>query len=300
MSDQIQKHRSVLGSAPVISAATVLVLIACAALAPWIAPHDPFDTATINLMNGFSRPLQPNAFTGETFILGTDDQGRDLLSAILSGLRISLFVGLSAVALAAVIGVSLGLIAANAGKRMDSLIMRLADIQLTFPSLLVALLIFGIVRGFTPAQAREATALWVLIAAIGLSEWVQFARVVRAVARVELSMDYVVSAKLSGRSSAAILFAHVLPNTMGPIIVMATINLALAVIAEATLSYLGVGVPPTTPSLGTLIRIGQGFLFSGEWWILFFPAATLLALSLSINSLGDWLRDRLDPRSTIR
>jgi len=280
----------------VVSLVVVVLLIASAVFAPLIAPHDPFDPATLNLMNGFSAPMQPNAFTGEVFWLGTDDQGRDVFSTILYGMRISLFVGFAAVALAMAIGITLGLLAGYLGGWVDTIIMRVADVQLTFPAILVAMLIFGIAKGITPPEYRNEMAIWVLILAIGLSDWVQFARVVRGATMVERGKEYVQAARLIGRSGPAIMLRHILPNVLSPVLVIATISLALAIIAEATLSFLGIGAPPTQPSLGTLIRIGQGFLFSGEWWILFFPAATLLALALSVNLLGDWLRDALNPR----
>ena len=280
----------------VVSFAVTVVLILAAILAPLIAPHDPFDPATLNLMNGFSAPMQPNAFTGEVFWLGTDDQGRDVFSTILYGMRISLFVGFAAVLFAMVLGVLLGLIAGYVGGWTETIIMRVADVQLTFPAILVAMLIFGIAKGFTPVEYRDQMAIWVLIIAIGLSDWVQFARVVRGATLVEKNKEYVQAARLIGRSGTAIMLRHILPNVLSPVLVIATISLALAIIAEATLSFLGVGAPPTQPSLGTLIRIGQGFLFSGEWWILLVPAATLLALALSVNLLGDWLRDALNPR----
>ena len=280
----------------VVSAAVVLTLVAAALLAPWIAPHDPFDPATLDLMNGFTPPGEANAFTGERFVMGTDDQGRDVLSTILHGLRVSLFVGVMAVLLAMGLGVTLGLVAGFVGGWVGSLVMRVADVQLTFPSILVAMLIFGVAKGVTPPSMRDEVAIWVLILAIGLSDWVQFARVVRGATMVEASKDYVAAARLIGRTGPAIMVRHILPNVLGPVLVIATISLALAIIAEATLSFLGVGAPPTQPSLGTLIRIGQDFLFSGEWWILLFPALTLLALALGVNLLGDWLRDALDPR----
>ncbi len=280
-----------------ISASLVVVILVLAAIfAPLIAPYNPFDPATLNLMNGFTPPGTPNAFTQETFLLGTDDQGRDVFSTILYGLRISLFVGAAAVLLAMIIGVVLGLVAAYFGGWIETLIMRVADVQLTFPAILVAMLIFGIAKGFTPPEYRNEMAIYVLIIAIALSDWVQFARVVRGAALVEKNKEYVQAARLIGRGSFPIMFHHILPNVLSPVLVIATISLALAIIAEATLSFLGVGAPPTQPSLGTLIRIGQGFLFSGEWWILFFPACTLLALALSVNLLGDWLRDALNPK----
>jgi peptide/nickel transport system permease protein len=279
-----------------IASLVVFILVGGAIFAPLFTSQNPFDPASLNLMNGFSHPMEPNQFTGESFIFGTDDQGRDVYATILYGMRISLFVGFSAVMFAMVLGVTLGLIAGYTGGRTDTIIMRIADIQLTFPAILVALLIFGIAKGITPPGRRDEVAIWVLIIAIGLSEWVNFARVVRGATMVEKSKEYVDAARLIGRSPFTIMLRHILPNTLSPVLVIATISLALAIIAEATLSFLGVGAPPTQPSLGTLIRIGQGFLFSGEWWILFFPATALLALALSVNLLGDWLRDALNPK----
>jgi len=280
----------------IISFAVVVIMVLAAIFAPLVAPYNPFDPASLNLMNGFSRPMTPNAFTGDTFWLGTDDQGRDVFSTILYGMRISLFVGAAAVLFAMILGITLGLLAGYVGGWTETIIMRIADVQLTFPAILVAMLIFGIAKGVTPVEHRDQMAIWVLIIAIGLSDWVQFARVVRGATLVEKNKEYVQAARLIGRRSPAIMVRHILPNVLSPVLVIATISLALAIIAEATLSFLGVGAPPTQPSLGTLIRIGQGFLFSGEWWILLFPAVTLLALALSVNLLGDWLRDALNPR----
>jgi len=278
--------------------ASSLILFAIAA--PFISPYTPYDPATLNLMNGFSAPLAPNAFTGDVFIFGSDDQGRDILSTILFGMRVSLFVGFSAVFLAMILGVALGLVAAMAGGVIDAIIMRVADIQLSFPSILIAMLIYGIAKGITPPEMRNEVAIWVLILSIGLSDWVQFARVVRGSAMVELQKEYVEAAKLIGVNSVAIAFRHIFPNVVPSVLVIATISLALAIISEATLSFLGVGAPPTQPSLGTLIRIGQGFLFSGEWWIIFFPSLALLLLALSVNLLGDWLRNTLNPNVGIK
>ncbi len=278
--------------------ASSLILFAIAA--PFISPYTPYDPATLNLMNGFSAPLAPNAFTGDVFIFGSDDQGRDILSTILFGMRVSLFVGFSAVFLAMILGVALGLVAAMAGGVIDAIIMRVADIQLSFPSILIAMLIYGIAKGITPPEMRNEVAIWVLILSIGLSDWVQFARVVRGSAMVELQKEYVEAAKLIGVNRVAIAFRHIFPNVVPSVLVIATISLALAIISEATLSFLGVGAPPTQPSLGTLIRIGQGFLFSGEWWIIFFPSLALLLLALSVNLLGDWLRNTLNPNVGIK
>ena len=284
--------------APLVMAAALMttVIVLAAVLAPLIAPHDPFNPATLNLMDGFTPPMTPNAMSGQVYLLGTDNQGRDILSTILYGARISLFVGFSAVLFAMALGIFVGLVAAWRGGWIDSTLMRVADIQLSFPSILIALLIFGVARSLIPVAYREQMAIWVLIVAIGLSDWVQFARVVRGAALVEKSKEYVQAAQAIGVRPSRIVLTHILPNVMGPVLVIATIGLALAIIAEATLSFLGVGVPPTQPSLGTLIRIGQGFLFSGEWWIILFPSLTLLALALSVNLLGDWLRDALNPK----
>lgn len=280
----------------IVAAFIALIIVLGAVLAPWIAPHDPFNSASLNLMDGFTPPGEPNQFTGNTYLMGTDNQGRDIFSTILYGARISLFVGFSAVVFALVLGIGLGLLAGWRGGWVDSLIMRIADVQLSFPSILIALLIFGVARGFIPPSMREEVAIWVLIVSIGLSDWVQYARVVRGAAMVEKSKEYVQAARVIGVHPARIVLRHILPNVMGPVLVIATIGLALAIIAEATLSFLGVGVPPTQPSLGTLIRIGQQYLFSGEWWILLFPSIALLLLALSVNLLGDWLRDALNPR----
>ena len=280
----------------IVASAVVALLIFVAVLAPFVAPTNPFDPTSINLMNGFTPPMEANAFTGDVFLLGTDDQGRDLLSGIIYGLRISLFVGIMSVLLAMGIGVSLGLLAGYVGGWIDNVIMRCADIQMTFPSILIAMLIFGVMRGVIPPDLRDEMAVIVLILAIGLSEWVPFARTVRATTLVEKEKEYVQAARIIGLNRLQIMWRHILPNVLGPVFVISTITLALAIIAEATLSFLGVGAPPTEPSLGTLIRIGQDFLFSGEWWILLFPAMTLLALALSVNLLGDWLKDTLNPR----
>jgi peptide/nickel transport system permease protein len=280
----------------IIGGTLALLLLLAALLAPWIAPYDPFDPGSLNLMDGFTPPGSASPFTGNWFSLGSDNQGRDMLSAILYGSRVSLFVAFAATGFSLLLGVGSGLIAGYVGGLVDAAIMRVADVQLTFPAILVALLIFGIARGLIPPSQQEGTAVWVLIVALGLSNWPSFARTVRSAVLVEKSKDYVASARLIGVHPAAILIRHSLPNVLGPVLVIATIGLALTIIEEATLSYLGVGVPPTQPSLGTLIRIGQQYLFSGEWWILGFPAIALVALALSVNLLGDWLRDALNPR----
>ncbi len=279
-----------------IAAALVTVtLVLAAVLAPWIAPYDPFDLRQLNLLDSH---LPPAWLAGgdPRYLLGTDDQGRDVLSTILHGSRISLGVGVLAVGLAAALGIVLGLIAGYAGGFLDALIMRIADVQLTFPAILIALLIDGTGRALFGEHRNETLEFWVLVLSIGLSFWVQYARTVRGSTLVEKSKDYVLAARLIGIHPAKILFRHVLPNVIGPVLVIATINLALAIITEATLSFLGVGLPPTQPSLGTLIRIGNNFLFAGEWWIAIFPGITLALLVVAINLLGDWLRDALNPR----
>ena len=280
----------------VVATFVALSLILLAVLAPLIAPYNPFNPASLNLMDGFTPPASTGAFTDNYFLMGADNQGRDVLSTIMYGSRVSLFVGVMATLFAMTLGVSLGLIAGYNGGVIDAVIMRVTDIQLSFPAILIALLIFGIARGLIPASQQESMAVWVLILAIGLSNWAQFARTVRGATMVERQKDYVSAARIMGVHPILILLRHVLPNVLGPVLVIGTISLALAIIEEATLSFLGVGVPPTQPSLGTLIRIGQQFLFSGEWWILFFPAVTLIALALSVNLLGDWLRDALNPK----
>ncbi len=280
----------------IVSAFVSIVMILGAILAPLYAPQDPFNPAALNLMEGLTPPGHPNEFTQKSFVFGSDGQGRDMFSAVLYGTQVSLLVGAASVLFSALFGVLLGLIAGYVGGKTESLIMRIADIQLSFPAILIALLVFGVARGIiAPSQQEDAT-LILLILAIGLSNWAQYARTVRGSTMVEKNKEYVQAARVIGRSPLVIMVKHILPNVMGPVTVIATINLALAVIEEATLSFLGVGMPPTQPSLGTLIRVGQQFLFSGEWWILFFPAITLIILALTINLLGDWLRDALNPR----
>ncbi len=266
----------------------------CAAFAPWVAPHNPFDLASLSL----SDSRLPPAWMAEgsrKYLLGTDDQGRDILSALFYGARLSLIVGLASVALSALVGVALGLVSGFVGGRLDAFLMRLCDVMLSFPSILVALLINGVARAMFP-NAPDNLALGVLVLAIALPGWVQYARTVRGSTMVERNKEYVQAARVIGVAPRRIMFGHVLPNVLGPVLVLATIQVASAIITEATLSFLGVGVPPTSPSLGTLIRIGNDFLFSGEWWITIFPGAMLVLISLSVNLLGDWLRDALNPR----
>ncbi len=278
-----------------LAAVLTFVCVGGALLAPWIAPHNPFDSATLNLSDGFTPPAWSAGGTTR-YLLGTDDQGRDVLSTILYGARISLGVGVASVLFSAVLGVSLGLLSGYFGGRLDAFIMRVADIQLSFPAILIALLIDGVARVSLPADSHDRLAIPVLILSIGVSGWVQYARTVRGSTLVERNKEYVQAARVIGRAPMAIMLRHVLPNVTGPVLVLATIHVATAIITEATLSFLGVGVPPTEPSLGTLIRIGNDFLFSGEWWITIFPGAALVVLVLSVNLLGDWLRDALNPK----
>ncbi len=278
-----------------LAAIVTVAIFGSALAAPWIAPHNPFDLASLSLLDSLTPPVWLNGGNPD-YLLGTDDQGRDMLSAVLYGTRISLAVGFASVAFAAVLGISLGLLAGYVGGAVDTIIMRVADVQLTFPAILIALLIDGTARGLFPDLSREDSAFYVLTLSIGLSFWVQYARTVRGSTLVEANKEYVMAARLIGLSKFVIMLRHVLPNVLGPVLVIATINLALAIILEATLSFLGVGVPPTEPSLGTLIRVGQDFLFSGEWWITMFPGAMLAILVLAVNLLGDWLRDALNPR----
>jgi peptide/nickel transport system permease protein len=279
----------------VFAAFLTLVCVGGAVFAPWIAPQNPFDSATLNLTDGFTPPAW-KAGGSTRYLLGTDDQGRDILSTIMYGARISLGVGLAAVLFSAVLGVSLGLLSGYLGGHLDAFIMRVADIQLSFPAILIALLIDGVARVALPRELHDQLAVYVLVLAIGISGWVQYARTVRGSTLVEKNKEYVQAARVIGRHPIAIMLRHVLPNITGPVLVIATIHIATAIITEATLSFLGVGVPPTQPSLGTLVRIGNDFLISGEWWITVFPGLALVVLVLSVNLLGDWLRDALNPK----
>jgi len=272
-----------------------VVFFLAALLAPWIAPFNPFDPRSLNLMDAFTPPAWSEGGTAR-HLLGTDNQGRDMLSAIMYGCRVSLMIGLAAIVFSVSTGVLLGLLAGFRGGWVDSLIMRVADIQLTVPAILIALTLDGVARVALPKNVHDQVAIWVLVLSIGFAYWPQFARVTRATTLAEKNKDYVNAARIIGVPGIAIAIRHVLPNALGPVLVIATIELALAIIAEASLSYLGVGMPPTQPSLGTLIRIGNAFLFSGEWWIVIFPALALVILSLAVNLLGDWLRDALNPR----
>jgi peptide/nickel transport system permease protein len=278
-----------------VAGVITLLFFLLAIFASVISVQNPFDPAQLELINSRIAPLW-TADGQSPFLLGTDEQGRDVLSAILYGMRVSLIVGVLGVTFAAVLGIGLGLIAGYFGGWVDTLIMRIADVQLTFPAILIALLIDGVAKSALGNHLDAGGTLTVLVVAIGLSFWVQYARTVRGSVMVEKNRDYVAAAQLIGLPARVIMIRHVLPNTMGPILVIATINLALAIITEATLSFLGSGMPDTMPSLGTLIRIGNNYLFSGEWWVVIFPGVALAALILSINLLGDWLRDALNPK----
>jgi len=288
--------QSLIRSKSVMAAAVVTgAFVLSAVLAPWIAPQDPFDLASISILDARLPPVWSE--TGDPrFLLGTDDQGRDVLSAILFGLRISLSVGISAVLAAAMFGVLLGLVAGYTGGWVDALLMRIADVQLTFPAILIALVIDGTATGLFGPSNQDLHAPYVLIFALALSFWVEYARTVRGSTLVEKNKEYVQAAQMLGAPRIFIMLRHILPNVSGPILVIATINLAIAIITEATLSFLGVGMPPTQPSLGTLIATGNDYLYSGEWWIAIFPGITVALLVLSVNILGDWLRDALNPK----
>src|SRR5580704_7268061 len=279
----------------VAAAVAVTVIMGAALLAPLIAPHDPYDLASLSLLDA----TQPPAWLKDgtwSYPLGTDNQGRDVLSAILYGTRLSLLVGCSAVVAALLLGVTLGLVAGWRGGIADTLIMRVADVQLSFPAILIALLIDGVAHSVLPRQVQTRITLYVLIAAIALSYWVHFARTVRGSTMVERNKEYIQAAQVIGVHPARIVIGHLLPNVIGPVLVIATINLATAILTEATLSFLGVGLPPTEPSFGTLIRVGNDYLLSGDWWISIFPGIVLALLILSINLVGDWLRDALNPK----
>ena len=278
----------------VVSALVCVLFVAGALLAPWVAPTNPYDLKTLDLMD--SR-LPPAWLAGgdPRYLLGTDNQGAGVLSSILFGARVSLLVGFASVFLSMVMGVALGLVSGYFGGHIDAIIMRVADVQLTFPAILVALLLGGIADAALPEHTRASVSLLVLVVAIGISNWVQFARTVRGSTMVQINREYVLAARILGLSDLRIIARHVLPNIMGPVLVIATIGLAFAVITEATLSFLGVGVPITEPSLGMLIRFGYDYLFSGEWWVVVFPSGALVLLALAVNLLGDWFRDTLDP-----
>jgi len=278
-----------------IASLIAAVSVLGAVFAPIIAPTNPYDLATFDILDSFLPPVW-SAQGDSRFLIGTDDQGRDLLSSILYGTRLSLLVGLSSVAFAAILGTSLGVAAGYIGGRFDAVIMRVADVQLSLPAILIALLIDGVARGILPRERHEELLLVVLSVAIGLSLWVNFARTARASTFVVRNKEYVQAAEIMGLHPARIMSVAILPNILGPLLVIGTVDLAVAILLEATLSFLGVGVPPNQPSLGTLIRIGTEYIFSGEWWIVIFPSMTLIAMIISVNILGDFFRVVLNPR----
>ncbi len=278
----------------ILAAVIAAICVFCSLFAPWVSPHNPFDLASLSLSDARLPPAWMEGGSSK-YLLGTDDQGRDILSALFYGARISLAVGFAAVLVSLIVGVGLGLLSGFVGGKTDAFIMRVCDVMLSFPSILVALLIDGVGRAMFP-NAQEGLAFGVLIVAISLTGWVQYARTVRGSTLVERNKEYVQAARVIGVAPLRIMFKHVLPNVTGPVLVLATIQVAAAILTEATLSFLGVGVPPTSPSLGTLIRVGNDFLFSGEWWITIFPGVMLVLIALSVNLLGDWLRDALNPR----
>ncbi len=277
-----------------IAAAVALACVFCALFAGVIAPHNPFDLATLELSDSMLPPAWMQGGQSK-YVLGTDEQGRDVLSALMYGARISLLIGGASVVASVLLGVSLGLLAGYAGGRIDAFIMRVCDVMLSFPSILIALLIAGVGRALFP-QAHDSLAFGVLILAIALPGWVQYARTVRGSTMVERNKEYVQAARVVGVSPLRIMRKHVLPNVLGPVLVLATIHVATAIQTEATLSFLGVGVSPTSPSLGTFINEGNKQLFSGAWWLVIFPGSMLLLIALSMNLFGDWLRDALNPR----
>ncbi|MCS5606409.1 MAG: ABC transporter permease [Alphaproteobacteria bacterium] len=278
-----------------VAALATAIIIFLAIFAPLVAPHSPYDVATVDLMDAELPPAW-DVEGDSRFLLGTDNLGRDLWSTILYGTRVSLFVGFMSVIFGLVFGVGLGLVSGYVGGYVDAFIMRVAEVQLSIPGFLIALLLVGILRGVLSAEAYNDAVVYVLVLTIGTSIWPQFARTVRGSTLVERNKEYVLAARVIGLSRFSIMLRHVLPNVMGPVLVIATINLAIAILSEATLSFLGVGVPPTEPSLGTLINEGQNYLFSGLWWITVFPGVVLASLVLAVNLLGDWLRDALNPK----
>jgi len=278
-----------------VAAFVSLLCILSALLSPWLAPTNPYDIATLDIMDSLIPPAWSDSGDSR-FLIGTDDQGRDLLSAILYGTRLSLLVGFLAISFASILGVTVGLMAGYFGGYFDAIMMRIADVQLSLPAILTALLIDGVARGILPRDQHDSLMVGVLTVAIGLSLWVNFARTVRASTFVERNKEYVQACEIMGMHPLRIMFTHILPNIMGPILVILTVDLAVAVLLEATLSFLGVGVPANQPSLGTLIRIGTEYTFSGEWWIVIFPSSMLILMIIAINILGDFLRDALNPR----
>ncbi len=281
--------------AAMAAAALLVLLILAAAFAPWITPQNPYDPAQLDLWNAELPPIWMER--GQwPYLLGTDNQGRDMLSAILYGSRSSIIIGIGSVVLSLLIGISLGLMAGFFGGITDTVLMRVGDVLLSVPTILIAMLVSAMARAALPPGLREVGAGAVLVLAITLSAWVQYARTVRAQTAVERRKEYVQAARLLKVPARRIMVKHILPNTMTPILVAATLNFGMAILTEATLSFLGIGMPPSQPSLGTLIRFGNQYLFSGMWWMVIFPVLQLCLLVVSVNLLGDWLRDALNPK----
>jgi len=278
-----------------VAAMVILLLVAGALFAPWLAQTNPYDLASLDLLDSH---LPPAFLDGgdPRFLLGTDSQGADVASLILYGLRSSLLVGVLAVSISVGLGTIAGLVSGYVGGKADGIIMRIADIQFTFPAMLVALLIGGISQSLLSNETRAALAMPIVILALGISHWPHFARLVRGAVLVERQKDYVAAAQLVGRGPIFIMARQLLPNVLNPIFVLATLDISFAIMSEATLSFLGFGMPATQPSLGTLIKIGYTYLFSGEWWVAIFPGLTLMILLVAINIFGDWVRDMLDPK----
>ena len=279
----------------VVSAIIIVVIVLACVFANWVAPHTPFDPATLSIMDN---NLPPAWMSGSDprFVLGTDIQGRDVLSAMLYGGRISLMVGLGAVALSAAIGMTIGLLSGYFGGLVDTILMRIAEIQFAFPPILIALLFNGILKTTLPAHLFAQAAVPIMILAIGLAGWVQFARIVRSSVLVQRSQDYVTSCRAIGLPTMTILLRHITPNVLSPVLVLAMLQIAVAIVTEATLSFLGLGTPLTEPSLGALIQIGSQYLFSGIWWVVIFPGTMLLVMVIAFNLVADWVRDFLNPR----
>jgi peptide/nickel transport system permease protein len=279
----------------VTSLAIVLLLVGASFGAPLVAPHNPYDTATIDLMDSEIPPVWMEE--GEPrFLLGTDSQGRDMLSTMLYGMRVSLLIGLGAVALQALLGIVIGLTAGYHGKRLDSFLMRLADVQLSFSTYMVAIFFGALFQTAFGMGMYERFAVPMLIAIIGFAEWPQYARTVRASVLAEKKKEYLEAARVIGLRPSRIMWRHILPNSMTPVLVISTVQVANAIMSEAALSFMGLGMPVTRPSLGSLIKAGFDYIFSGSWWITIFPGVALVVLILSINLLGDWLRDHLNPK----
>ncbi|SFU16870.1 ABC transporter permease [Sedimentitalea nanhaiensis] len=283
-------HKSAVGAAIVL--ALVIVAAFCA---PVLSPQDPYDLAALELWNAELPPIWMEG--GQMpYLLGTDVQGRDILSGILYGTRISIVIGVASVVVSLFVGIGLGLMAGYYGGWIDNVLMRVGDVLLSIPIVLVAILVSSVAQQFLPPAWREAGVAAVLVLAIAMYSWVQYARVVRAQTMVERRKEYVQASRLVGTPARRLMLKHILPNTLTPIFVAATLNFGLAILIEATLSFLGVGMPPNQPSLGTLIRVGNQYLFSGSWWIVLFPSIQLCILVVAVNMLGDWLRDALNPK----